>query len=347
MRGPDAIRRPAGGRSAASRCGTFTSSMSSSTPLLIVLLGPTASGKSTLALRAAPQIGAEIVNGDSMQMVRHLEIGTAKPSLEERSLVPHHLFDLVEPDEFFSAGAYMREARRVCREVAGRGRVPLVVGGTGLYLRVLLEGIFTGPGRSQEIRDRLDRIVRRRGTSTLHRILARRDPAAAASIQPGDRVRVVRALEVVLLTGLEMSRIQQNRDPLDGFRILKVGLDVPRSELYGRIDHRVSRMFAEGLIEEVQRLLASGYSPSAKAFEALGYRHAAAFLRGEIALENAIDLTQRDTRRYAKRQLTWFRREKDVRWLHAAGDTPSALDQFMGLLDEVRFSDGVRTGHRS
>lgn len=321
--------------------------MPSRPPLLIAILGPTGSGKSALALRVAPKIDAEIVNCDSMQMVRHLEIGTAKPSREERRRVPHHLFDRVEPDEYFSAGSYMREAREICREVTGRKRIPLVVGGTGLYLRVLLEGIFTGPGRSEDIRVRLDHIARRRGPAVLHRILSRRDPAAAAAIQPGDRVRVIRALEVLLLTGREMSDQQKLRSPLEGFRILKVGLDVPRSELYGRIDCRVSRMFDEGLVEEVRCLLGMGYPPSAKAFEALGYRHAMAALCGEISLPRAIELTQRDTRRYAKRQLTWFRKEKDVRWLHVAGDDPSACDQFMSLLDEVRSSDGVRTGHRS
>lgn len=321
--------------------------MSSRLPLLIVLLGPTGSGKTTLALRVAPEIDAEIVNGDSMQMVRHLEIGTAKPNPEERSRVPHHLFDLVEPDEYFSAGAYMKQAREVCREIASRGRIPLVVGGTGLYLRVLLDGIFSGPGRSDAVRRRLDRIVRRRGSPVLHRILDRHDPAAAAVIQPRDRVRVVRALEVLLLTGREMSRQQPERCPLEGFEVLKVGLDVARAELYGRIDSRVSRMFAEGLVEEVEHLLGMGYSPSAKAFEALGYRYAVAVLRGELSTQRAIELTQRDTRRYAKRQLTWFRREENVRWLHVSGDDPSAFDQLMSLLDEVRSSNGVRTGHRS
>ncbi len=321
--------------------------MSSELPLLIVILGPTASGKSTLALRVAPELGGEIVNCDSMQMVRHLEIGTAKPSLEERHRVPHHLFDLVGPDEYFSAGTYMQEARRLCREIAARGRTPLVVGGTGLYLRVLLEGIFSGPGRSEDVRRRLDRIVLRRGSPVLHRILARRDPLAAAAIEPGDRVRVVRALEVLLLTGRQMSRLQPEVRPLEGFRIVKVGLEVPRPELYGRINLRVNRMFAGGLLEEVAHLLDLGYAPSAKAFEALGYRHAVAVVRGEMSLERAIELTQRDTRRYAKRQLTWFRREKNVRWLHVAGDDPSAREQFLSLLDEVRSADGVRTGHRS
>ncbi len=319
--------------------------MSSRLPLLIVILGPTASGKSTLALQVAPVIDGEIINGDSMQMVRHLEIGTAKPSLEDRRRVPHHLFDLVEPDEYFSAGAYMREARKVCRAVASRGHTPLVVGGTGLYLRVLVDGIFSGPGRSEDIRSRLDRIVRRRGSAVLHRILSRHDPSAAAAIQPEDRVRIVRALEVLLLTGREMSSLQKATEPLRGFQILKVGLNVPRSELYGRINSRVSRMFAEGLVEEVEHLLELGYAPSAKAFEALGYRYAVGVLRGELSVDRAIELTQRDTRRYAKRQLTWFRREMDVRWFDVAGEDPSARDQLMRLLDEVRSSDGVRTGH--
>lgn len=301
-------------------------------PLLIVILGPTASGKTSLALALSPLLSGEIINGDAMQMVRHLNIGTAKPSTEERALVPHHLYDFVQPDEFFSAGQYMTEARKICHEVAGRGSTPIVVGGSGLYLRVLLEGIFPGPGRASSLRSRLQRIAEKRGVQTLLRMLRRHDPEAADRIQPGDLVRLVRALEVRLLTGIPITRLQASADPIGGFRVLKIGLDVPREKLYGRINRRVTVMFTSGLLGEVESVLDMGYSIESKGFEAIGYRQAMAVLSGELSVEEAISLTQRDTRRYAKRQMTWFRKEKDVHWLPFSGDEPQALRRVLSLL---------------
>jgi len=313
---------------------------------MIAILGPTASGKSALALDLAARVDGEIVNCDSMQMVRHLEIGTAKPSAEEREQIPHHLFDVVDPDEFFSAGAYMERARAVSREIAGREKVPIIVGGTGLYFRALVKGVFMGPGRLPELRDRLQRIVKRRGPAPLYRILSRRDPLLAASLQPQDAVRIVRALEVMVQTGRKMSEVQAETEPLTGFALAVMALNVPRARLYDRINRRVEQMFRLGLIDEVRALLDRGYLPSAKGFEALGYRHALQVVRGELTVGEAVELTQRDTRRYAKRQLTWFRKEEAVTWLDYAGDDPLALTEALRVVEEVKERHGIRTRHR-
>ena len=291
-------------------------------------MGPTASGKSELALRLAPGVRGEIVNCDSLQMVRYLRVGTAKPGPSELRRAPHHLFDVLEPDEYYSAGDYARDARRVCREVADRGGTPLVVGGTGLYLRSLLEGIFEGPGRSENLRARLYRVAEGRGIHTLRGMLERLDPEAAAKIHSRDLLRLVRALEVVLESGRPISRLRrEGRRPLTGFHVLKVGLNPSREELYDRINRRVRVMFGGPLLDEVRDLLDRGFPPSAKAFEALGYRHAVRVLDGTMGLREAVELTQRDTRRYAKRQMTWFRRERNVYWLTRTGDAPEALEE--------------------
>lgn len=299
---------------------------------ILVIVGPTASGKSALAVEVCRVLDGEIVNCDSRQVYRHMNVGTAKPTAEQRARVPHHLYDVVEPDEPFSAGRYAAEARRLCREVAARGRVPVVVGGTGLYLRALLEGIFPGPGRCEEIRRRLRRIEEVKGRPYLHSLLARKDPAAAARITPRDGIRIVRALEVYFLTGTPISRLQPLREPLEGFSIFKVGLDVPRQQLYDRINRRAEEMFAGGLLQEVRELLRRGYSPDVKGFEALGYRVAVACLRGELNLQEAIDQTSQATRRYAKRQMTWFRREKEIHWISAEKGTESALQDLLRVV---------------
>jgi tRNA dimethylallyltransferase len=300
---------------------------------LLAILGPTASGKSSLALSIAQRVGGEIVNCDALQMTRFLNIGTAKPSHEERALVPHHFFDIINPDESYSAGAYMKDARRVCQEIATRGLVPIVVGGSGLYLRVLLEGIFEGPEKSSEIRSRLHEISERMGSSHLYKMLKRKDPDAAARIQTNDLMRVIRALEVAFVTGRTISELQMNRKALDGFNVLKVGINVPREDLYDRINRRVEWMFQSGLMEEVEAVLGMGYPSSCKGFEALGYRYAVSIVSGEMTPDRAIELTQRDTRRYAKRQLTWFRKERDVVWLTGPGEDPAATSRVMNLLE--------------
>ncbi len=307
---------------------------------LIAILGPTASGKSCLALKLAQRVGGEIVNCDSMQMIRHLNIGTAKPSRADMALVSHHLYDVIDLDEFYSAGAYMDDARRVCSEVAARGKIPLVVGGTGLYLRALLKGIFPGPGKKPDLRVRLNEISRRRGAEFLHRMLARKDPASAARIQVNDQLRIVRALEVNLVTGDPISELQKDQVPITGFSVAKIGLNLPREELYDRINRRVQSMFDAGFVQETERLLLAGFSPDSKGFEALGYRHAVAVIQGELNLEESIELTQRATRRYAKRQMTWFRKEEDVHWISFPGEASAAEAAALRIL-EKEFRDGV------
>ncbi len=302
----------------------------------MALVGPTASGKSHLALAAAKQLDGEIVNCDSMQMYRHLQIGTAKPTPAQREQVPHHLYDLVDPDEYFGAGRYMKEARRICREIAARGKLSFVVGGTGLYLQALLEGVFEGPGRSESLRERLQRVGRRRGFQYLHRWLGKTDLEAAQRIPPQDHIRIVRTLEIYLLTGRPISELQAGREPLRNLPILKIGLNLPRTMLYDRINRRVEEMFRFGLVEEVQQLLDRGYDPDCKGFEALGYRYVLDVLQGGLGREEAMARMQMDTRRYAKRQMTWFRREKDVHWITLPGENPAALDQVMELVHEHR-----------
>lgn len=317
----------------------FTRESAAGRPL-VAILGPTASGKSSLALKLAQGLGGEIVNCDSMQMIRQLNIGTAKPGRAEMDLVPHHLYDVIDLNEFYSAGTYMNDSRRICSEVANRGKIPFVVGGTGLYLRALLNGIFPGPDKKPDLRARLKAISRRRGTEFLHRMLARKDPVSAARIQLTDEVRIVRALEVNLVTGDSISKLQKEHVPLAGYSVVKIGLNVAREELYDRINRRVEWMFDAGFLQETERLLLAGFSPDSKGFEALGYRHAMAVIQGELSLEESIELTQRETRRYAKRQMTWFRKEENVHWIPFPGETPEAEAAALRVLEKEN-SDGV------
>jgi len=302
---------------------------------LIAVTGPTASGKSSLALKLAVELAGEIVNCDSMQMVRGMDVGTAKPSPEEQKVVPHHLFDRVDPDGYFSAGKYMEEARATCEEIASRGRVPIVVGGTGLYLRALLEGIFQGPGRSDRIRRRLERISSSRGRDCLHRLLSRRDPATAAKTSAADEIRVIRALEVYYQTGEPISQLHGGREPFSGFEVRKLGIEIPREDLYGRINARVKEMFRTGLVEEVERLLAEGFKPDCKGFEAIGYRQVIAFLEGQLTIEEAIELVAMETRRYAKRQMTWFRKEQGINWIRHPGESFEAFERALEMLGQA------------
>lgn len=298
---------------------------------LVVILGPTASGKSSLAIQAARALDGEIVNCDSMQLHRGLSIGTDKPNEGQRSTLPHHLYDRLEPDQSFSAGRYMTEARHCCSEISGRGKTPFVVGGTGLYLKALLEGVFEGPGASEPLRKRLKAAESSRGPGYLHRLLKRVDPRSADRIQAADQVRIVRAIEVFFLTSRPISDLRESRKPLLGYSVLKVGIDPDRLLLYGKIDRRVGKMFEGGFVDEVKNLLAAGFSRHDKGFEALGYRHVADHLEGSLSREAAIEATRRDSRRYAKRQLTWFRREEGVHWLSMPGEDPAALERFLRI----------------
>lgn len=299
--------------------------------LLVAIVGPTASGKSALALEAGGLLGGEIINCDALQMYRSLQIGTGKPSVGDLKTITHHMYGFLSPNEYYSAGRYMAEAREVCDLVRNRGKIPFVVGGTGLYLRALLNGIFKGPGRSDILRGRLDRIRDLYGPQRFHRLLESKDFQAAQRISVGDRKRVLRALEVYFLTGSPLSRLQRRQSPLVGYRILKVGLKLSRSLLYDRINFRVRKMFQTGLLNEVNLLLEKGYDEGCKAFEALGYRYAVKTLRGELSLEEAIGLTSRDTRRYAKRQLTWFGKDQEIQWIQSPGETMEALQELLKL----------------
>jgi len=298
-------------------------------PLLITIIGPTASGKTSLAVNLAWKVNGEIINCDSMQMIRQLNIGTDKPSAEIRKRIKHHLFDRIDIDEFYSAGTYMNEAREICKEVSGRSKVPIMVGGTGLYYRAFLKGIFGGPGKSKKLRRRLDRIIEKQGLSFLFEKLKEKDPEAASRLEPVDCLRIVRALEVQILTGKPISTIQKDTIPLSGFRLARFGLNPPREMLYDRINRRVEEMFDEGLLDEVSSLIGAGFPRNAKGFEALGYRYAFDVLEGTMRLEEAIELTKRDTRRYAKRQMTWFRKEKDIFWINQTGETEDSLKKVL------------------
>ena len=306
----------------------------STEPLLVVIVGPTGSGKTALSLALAQHFGGEIVNCDSVALYRGFEIGTAKPGATERARAPHHLLDIVEPTAVFTAGDYAQAARRVAAGIAARGCLPIVVGGTGLYLRALLEGLFAGPKRSEELRARLREIASQKGSAHLHRILARLDAAAVARIHANDVPKLIRAIEVCLEARQKMTELwQRGREPLTGFRILRLGLDPERRVLYQRINQRARRMFDSGLVEETERLLAR-YGGSALPMQSLGYRQALQLLRGEVDRESAIAAAQQAHRNYAKRQMTWFRREPDVCWLKGFGDDPEIQSRAIAVVEE-------------
>jgi tRNA dimethylallyltransferase len=303
-------------------------------PLLLVILGPTGSGKTALSIAVAEKFNGEVVNCDSVAMYRELDIGTAKPSPEERARVPHHFLDCVDPNEEVTAGEYARRARQVLADIKGREHLPIVVGGTGLYLRALLEGLFAGPQRSEKLRARLRERSQRRGPSYLHRILQRLDPASAAKVHANDEPKLIRAIEVCLTSRQKISDLwQQGRDPLSGFRIIRLGLDPDRTTLYQRINDRAWQMFENGLIEETQRLM-ENYG-SARILNSLGYKQAAQFLRRELSHEEAVSAAQQAHRNYAKRQMTWFRREPNVHWLKGFGDDAIVQEQVRNMVFEV------------
>ncbi len=291
---------------------------------LVVILGPTASGKSTLGVWIAERIGGEIVACDSTQLYKGFDIGTAKPSLTERRGVAHHLIDVLDPDEPATAGGYRERAIAVLDDVRKRNRTPILTVGTGLYLRALVEGLADVPQRSEELRERLRESRDRHPAGYLHQVLHRLDPNAAEKIAPADEQKLIRAIEVCLLTQRPLTHVySEGRTPLEGWRPIKVGLRPRREELYEKIRNRTEAMLANGWLEEVRSLVNSGLSEQSKPFDFIGYRELRSVVRGEMQLADAQAAIQQATRRYAKRQITWFRRDADVEWLEGFGDLPN------------------------
>ena len=304
------------------------------TTALVAIVGPTGSGKSDVALRLAERFGGEIVNCDSLQIYRRFDLGTAKVPEAARRGVPHHLIDLIDPGQLFTAGDYAREARAVLHDITARRRIPIVVGGTGFYLRALLDGLSQGPSQNPALRQRLQGREQKRPLS-LYRILSRLDPTAASRIHSNDTKKIIRALEVRLLEGRPITELfARGRDPLTGFRPIKLGLNPPRALLNQRLDARTACIFEAGLIEEIRTLLSSGVPRDAKPFESLGYKQALQVLEGQLTLEQALQSTQLETRRYAKRQLTWFRKEPAVQWLDGFGDNPDVQAQALAMVEK-------------
>ena len=295
---------------------------------LIVITGPTATGKSDVGILVAEQLSGEIISADSMLLYRHMNIGTAKPTLEERQGIPHHMIDIADPDQEYSVALYQNEARHLITETLKRNNLPILVGGTGLYIRAVIDPYEFGAASGKpELRERLLIEAEREGYDKLHRRLLEVDPEAASKLHPRDSRRIIRALEVYYLTGQPISsynKLNQNHRPL--YRLFMFGLNMERSRLYQRIEQRVDSMLAAGLVEEVQSLLERGYSKELNAMRSLGYKEIAAYLTGELSYEEAIEFLKRNTRRFAKRQLTWFRRDERIRWLD--------IDEY-GSLDAV------------
>ena len=301
---------------------------------LLVIAGPTASGKTALAMRLAEQLGGEIVSCDSLAVYRLMEIGTAKPTAAERARIPHHCLDLYWPDEACTAGDYARAARAAIAGIRERGKIPIVAGGTGLYLRALLDGLAPTPTRDEALRERLREIARRREAKWLHRVLQRLDPQAAALIHANDTPKLVRAIEVTLAAGTpQTAQWQQGREPLTGYRVLQLGLAPDRERLYARINSRAAAMFERGLLDETAMLRAR-YGDGCRNLAALGYAQAMSVLRGELKVAEAVLAAQQGHRNYAKRQLTWFRREPEMQWLAGFGDEPAIQAEALRLAQQ-------------
>ena len=293
---------------------------------IIAVVGPTASGKTAVGIEIAERLGGEIISADSMQFYRGMEIGTGAPTAAELARVKHHFVGFLDPSEEFSAGAFERAARERVADLRAQDKPPIVVGGAGLYVSALLDGLFPGPGKDDAIRARLHEEAETAGVPALYERLANVDPEYAAVIQENDLRRIVRALEVHELTGEPLSKLhREHRSETESLDAVLVAPEWPRNELYARIDARVDAMLDHGLLDEVQALLDNGYGADIDRLRSLGYREMAAHLRGESTLDEATELMKRYTRRYAKRQLTWFRADARVHWLPASGHTPAEL----------------------
>lgn len=308
----------------------------SSLPRLIVVLGPTASGKSALGIKLAAKLSGEILVCDSTQVYRHFDIGTAKVPVADQRGTPHHLVDLVEPDEVFTAGQYRQRAVEVLEDLRRRNKLPILTAGTGLYLRALLEGLADAPARSEELRERLRVRARRLGASHLHRLLARLDPESARRIPPRDTQKIIRAIEIRILAGKPVGDVHRaGRARLEGYQVTKIGLLPPRAQLYARIDARVEAMMRAGWVGEVTRLIACGIRADAKPFQFIGYSDLRRQIEAGRDPNDAVPAIQQATRRFAKRQITWFRKEPAVHWLAAFGDDPAVASAALTLLASI------------
>ena len=299
-------------------------------PKIVIILGPTAVGKSALALELAGELNGEIVNADSQQVYRYLDIGTGKPTMAERERVRHHLIDVVNPDQEFNAAMFRHLASEVIHQIDERQRRAIVCGGTGLYLKALTRGLFEGAGQDGQIRRDLETEIAKIGLDSLYRRLAEIDPTVTSTIHPNDRSRTVRALEVYQLTGKPISQWQnEHRFQEDTFEVLKVGLNLARAELYERINLRSAAMIQAGLLDEVRGLVARGYSLDLKPLGSVGYAQMGRVIRGALTIDAALEEMQQETRHLAKRQLTWFRGDKEVRWFH-----PKQISEILKTLKE-------------
>lgn len=299
---------------------------SSTKPFALILLGPTGAGKTMVALALAKQLAVEIVSADSRQVYRHMDIGTAKPAPAERELAPHHFIDIRNPDEVYSAGQYGQEARVVIETVLKRKKWPLVVGGSGLYLRALLEGFFEPKASNREIQEQLRRRAREEGSLVLHAELTQIDPTSAARLHPNDTHRVVRALEIYYASGRLPSEVRLYNSQPAAFIYRLLGLNLERSELYARVNQRVDSMLVAGLIDECRNLVKMGYSPDLNALQTVGYQEVFQYLRDEISYHRMVELIKQHSRNYAKRQMTWFRKMSGVEWLDVKPeDTPEEI----------------------
>jgi len=300
---------------------------------LVAIVGPTATGKSALAIALAGRFGGEIVSCDSTAVYRGFDIGTDKVPAAERRGIPHHMIDVVEPTEEYSAARYAREAAAVIRDITSRGKLPIVAGGTGFYYRALTRGLFEGPSRDEALRRRLENVAARRGSDCLHRWLARVDAASAARIQSRDVKRLVRALEVWLLTGRPLTEhFADTAPPLPGYAVTAVALRIPDDQIAERVARRVDAQFAQGLLDEIRGLLARGVPETALPFTGLVYRQALEHLHGVRDEAATRELIARENRKYARRQLIWFRKEPNLRWIHAAGERADTQDEVARLV---------------
>ena len=309
--------------------------METQRPRMVIIAGPTGAGKSQLAIELAEAFGGEIINADSMQVYRHMDIGTAKPTREEQKRVVHHLIDVVNPDEAFHAGLYRALGRKTVEALHERQKPIWVVGGTGLYIKTLTQGLFASPRIEPRIRENLKQEAKAKGADSLYQRLREVDPVTASKHHPHDLVRTIRALEVFDATGIPISFFrEQHRFGERPYLTLKIGVDLEREDLYRRIDERVDRMIEEGFLQEVERLLDMGYGPELNPMQSLGYKQMVRFIRKEMGWDEAVLETKRDTRRYAKRQWTWFRSDAEVCWRNGRTHRHAILQEVRAFLKE-------------